>query len=356
MPYSRPISRIRHQVFSSCGLPIDRVRPSHRNGALRRVLALLLVVWAASPALAAEDQPSGEALEPSPAAAAELLAAERWSDAEKMLRALLAEDSSQPGLWMSLGIAELRQGDAEAALAAYRRAEEAGAGNLQVAYRSAAAHAARGDLDAAFAALSSALDAGFPLPDRLRADADLATLRDDPRFAEMVQRAEVNARPCAFDETYDQFDFWIGSWDVYAPGGQLAGRNLIERVESGCALSERWKSATGGTGRSLNFYDPGLGAWRQIWIDGRGGVIDVSGSLVDGAMRFTGEHRYPDGRRAPYRMTFTPNEDGTVRQLIEESADGGETFFVGFDGLYRPVDEPPAVPAPEPKADGEDAS
>ena len=67
------------------------------------------------------------------------------------------------------------------------------------------------------------------------------------------------------------------------------------------------------------------------------------------AMRFEGEHRYPDGRRAPYRMTFTPNEDGTVRQLIEESADGGETFAVGFDGLYKPEVVEESDPAEDPE-------
>ena len=35
------------------------------------------------------------------------------------------------------------------------------------------------------------------------------------------------------------------------------------------------------------------------------------------------------------RITWTPNKDGTVRQLWEASTDQGKTWQVAFDGLYR---------------------
>jgi hypothetical protein len=41
-----------------------------------------------------------------------------------------------------------------------------------------------------------------------------------------------------------------------------------------------------------------------------------------------------DGPAAHQRMTFTPNPDGSVRQLIEMSEDGSN-WNVGFDGVYR---------------------
>jgi len=43
----------------------------------------------------------------------------------------------------------------------------------------------------------------------------------------------------------------------------------------------------------------------------------------------------PDGqvRKTLGRMTFFP-QDGTVRQLWEQSVDGGKTWSVAFDGLY----------------------
>ena len=36
------------------------------------------------------------------------------------------------------------------------------------------------------------------------------------------------------------------------------------------------------------------------------------------------------------RVTWTPNEDGSVRQFWESSTDNGDTWSVAFDGLYTP--------------------
>jgi len=66
---------------------------------------------------------------------------------------------------------------------------------------------------------------------------------------------------CAASEAH-QFDFWIGRWTV-TQNGKLAGHSHIERILGGCALLENWSSASGGAGKSLNFFDSGDGAWHQ---------------------------------------------------------------------------------------------
>jgi len=35
------------------------------------------------------------------------------------------------------------------------------------------------------------------------------------------------------------------------------------------------------------------------------------------------------------RISWTPNDDGTVRQLWESSEDGGKTWTTAFDGRYE---------------------
>ena len=56
------------------------------------------------------------------------------------------------------------------------------------------------------------------------------------------------------------------------------------------------------------------------------------------------------GQRQRDRITWTPNGDGTVRQLWESSTDGGATWSVAFDGTYRhapaarPAQAAPATP------------
>lgn len=142
------------------------------------------------------------------------------------------------------------------------------------------------------------------------------------------------ARPCADGGVYNQFDFWVGYWDVFNPQGQQAGTNRIEKTQGGCMLLENWTSVRGGTGTSMNFYNPVTEKWIQIWTDPQGTVIDVEGEFRDGAMSFEGTHYYPDGHTELYRMTFTPNEDGSVQQFIQQSRDDGESWYVWFNGRY----------------------
>jgi len=48
------------------------------------------------------------------------------------------------------------------------------------------------------------------------------------------------ASHCASAE-YRQFDFGVGTWDVYPTGGsELVAHSLIESVYNGCGLRENW--------------------------------------------------------------------------------------------------------------------
>lgn len=130
------------------------------------------------------------------------------------------------------------------------------------------------------------------------------------------------------------FDFWIGEWVVALADGREAGRNRIEREQGGCVLVERWQGAQGGTGVSLNFYDPAAEVWRQVWISPQT-QIDVSGGLVDGSMVLEGTITYlKDSRTHPFRGTWTPLEDGRVRQFFEEAPEPGQ-WTPWFEGFYR---------------------
>ena len=141
-------------------------------------------------------------------------------------------------------------------------------------------------------------------------------------------------KPCEASEQR-AFDFWIGDWSVTNPKGTIVGTNVISRAHKGCALIERWTSARGGTGSSTNYWDREKKKWVQLWVDGTGGVIHLEGNLVGAAMVLDGSYVEASGKRSRLRGTWTPNEDGSVRQLFEQSADGGKTWSVWFDGLYR---------------------
>jgi hypothetical protein len=134
-----------------------------------------------------------------------------------------------------------------------------------------------------------------------------------------------------------QFDFWVGNWEVTA-GGKVAGHNHIESILGGRALRETWRGAGGYNGTSTNIHDVTTKTWKQFWVDNSGLVLLLEGGLVDGRMVMSGTRIDRDGQSVIDRITWTPNEDGTVSQFWETSIDEGETWEVSFDGLYRKLE------------------
>lgn len=132
-----------------------------------------------------------------------------------------------------------------------------------------------------------------------------------------------------------QFDFWAGEWNVQdASDGRPAGTNSITRILGGCVLLESWRGTSGMEGTSFNIYDRADGAWHQTWVDSHGTRLDLAGGLRDGRMVLEGADRKgPGGRRVRDRITWTPLPN-SVRQLWEQSADGGVTWTTAFDGIY----------------------
>ncbi|HEY2344876.1 MAG TPA: hypothetical protein VGH80_03215 [Xanthomonadaceae bacterium] len=141
---------------------------------------------------------------------------------------------------------------------------------------------------------------------------------------------------CAAAESR-QFDFWIGEWEVSADG-KHAGRSRIQSILGGCAILENWSGASGNEGKSLNTWNAAATRWEQYWVDGSGTPLHLIGGIVDGRMVLSGRQSVPDpqtGRIRIDRITWTPNADGSVRQLWESSDDDGGSWTTSFDGLYR---------------------
>jgi hypothetical protein len=148
---------------------------------------------------------------------------------------------------------------------------------------------------------------------------------------------------CRGEPRSDDFDYWLGVWDVRphgAPAGTPASRNRITLEQDGCVLQEHWRSAPRGpnggyTGTSFTTFDRARGVWHQTWVDNTGsvavmeGATDAAGDLVLHAIPMPG-----DQDTAQRRMTFRRQPDGTVRQLVERSTDGGSTWRTTIDLVY----------------------
>ena len=146
--------------------------------------------------------------------------------------------------------------------------------------------------------------------------------------------AQLQTRPSCDAAGHRAFDFWIGEWTVANPRGTVVGTSRIEAILDGCAIYESWTGSTGSHGHSLNIYDRASGRWHQTWVDNGGMLLKLEGGLEGNAMVLSGVLPGANGV-ALQRITWTPNQDGTVRQHWESSDDEGETWGTLFDGLYR---------------------
>ncbi|HEV7659742.1 MAG TPA: hypothetical protein VGO55_07840 [Allosphingosinicella sp.] len=156
-------------------------------------------------------------------------------------------------------------------------------------------------------------------------------------LAALAAQAPTAAAPpaCAAAE-HRQFDFWVGRWDVYPTGTErLVAHSLIERLYGDCVIRESWMPLRGGGGSSLNSWRPGERRWRQLWADSANSWAEFSGGLEGEAMvLIAGEGRTRS------RMTYSRQPGGAVRQLVEQTNDGGATWAAQYDFTYRPAAAP----------------
>lgn len=290
----------------------------------RRFAACLGLVFVAHSALAQ-----------SAADAQKLFDAEQWGPAAEAYSKVVAADPKNGDAWFHLGVAERNLERYAESVAALEKAMDNGFLKMRCHTALGITRAQAGDTKGAFHDLDLAVDQGLPAQ-VLETHPGLAPLRDDPRMAALRKKAQEKSRPCEHDARYRAFDFWVGDWDVYQ-GAQQIGHNRIEKILAGCALQENWTDGYGSSGKSLNYFDPAAGKWKQNWVDETGGVVWYEGEVKDGEMRYAGENIAANGTKQLTHCRLTPMPDGTVHHVIETSADGGKTWSKGFDAIYRPA-------------------
>ncbi len=127
---------------------------------------------------------------------AELLGAEepylagRWAEAEAAYAAYLRENPANAFAWNRLGTSQLQQKKYPEAVESLARAIETGGGTGIDYYNLACAQALSGKPDAALDSIERAIASGFRRRAQYETDADLASLRDLPRFKARVQPLE----------------------------------------------------------------------------------------------------------------------------------------------------------------------
>jgi len=296
----------------------------------RLAILLATLAWRAD---ATQQSSNNDALAAEAGAAYD---AKDWARAVKLYAQLSQSPEAPPRVWLRLGASERELGRYDDALAAFDRANAAGAA-LFGEYGEAAVYTAMKQLDKAFEHLEKAVQQGYGQPEVMSSDPHLAALRSDPRFAKLLEQAKKNQRPCAYTAENRQFDFWLGEWSVTTTQGAVpAGDSRIELILEDCVVQENWKSQNSPySGKSYNIYNQALKRWEQYWVDNTGGNIFFYGGLKDGVLDYwTDEIPQPSGPALKRHLQFIPMGPDRVRQFSRGSTDGGKTWNVEYDFTY----------------------
>lgn len=212
------------------------------------------------------------------------------------------------------------------AAAAYQEIAGREPGNALAQIRLARSLAASGDATGALGALQAWFGSGSGSYQTAMSLPEFRFLHDDPRFIAMMEPL----KPCQSPE-FREFDFWLGDWNVESPASPgSVSRNRITSINGGCTIHESYTTPLGYEGTSLNFYDAARKVWHQTWIDNQGGAAYLEGGL-QGKEMVLSTNTDP---QAVNRITWTPLDDGRVRQHWEATADGGKSWTTVFDGYY----------------------
>ncbi|TCP21901.1 hypothetical protein EV195_11514 [Tenacibaculum skagerrakense] len=147
--------------------------------------------------------------------------------------------------------------------------------------------------------------------------------------------AQNTTSPCSSPE-YQQFDFWVGNWNVYNTKNQLIGENNIVTMPNACTIQENWKSQNGKSlGTSYSYYDISDKQWHQLWIDNKGFVLETSGSFKDNKMILKSNLIESPKGKYYNQITWVKNSDGTVTQIWDYVSPEGKIIQQAFKGIYK---------------------
>ncbi|UII30412.1 tetratricopeptide repeat protein [Fulvivirga ulvae] len=260
----------------------------------------------------------------------------RYDLASKNYLKYLKENSKDSTAWYNLGISAMNLKEYDEAIDYLKKAQNLNYPFSFTNYSVAKTYALNNENELAIQTLQAGADNGAAAYKKISEEVAFDKIRSMEEYKKAIAKIKLNAYPCLKDEKRRHFDFWLGEWDVYARG-QKAGENSITLADGGCVIHESYTTAGNYSGQSMNYYDPIDQKWHQHWVGATGDTYNyIETDKSKGMLQFKSQFMNQQGEISISRMTFTLNEDGTVRQLMESSTDNGITWQIAFDGLYKP--------------------
>jgi tetratricopeptide (TPR) repeat protein len=263
-----------------------------------------------------------------------LLKEKKYEEAVTAYNDILKTDEDNTMAWYNLASAEYNLKYYDNAITAYQNAMKNLAGPI-VRYNIACAYALNGNKEMALKYLQEAADKGFAQYQLMASDNDLAGIKNAKKFSEIMEQVKKNGNPCLARDEYNQFNFWVGKWDVINPAGQHAGDSEIDIMNNGCTVVENWYGSGNFQGKSFNYFDTTDNYWHQFWINQNAQKTTYEGKLENGNMVFYSYDHVKDNNN-PFlrRLTFFNLGPNKVRQYSERSTDDGKTWSVEYDFTY----------------------
>lgn len=138
----------------------------------------------------------------------------------------------------------------------------------------------------------------------------------------------------------DQFDFWVGTWELTGrsrttPGKDVwtdtRAKNVITKTLKSRVIEENF-SMTGFSGQSWSVYNPTSKQWQQTWVDDSGSYLLLVGGYAAGKMILT-QTNTPPGVKM--RMVFSNIKKDSFKWDWQSSRDAGKTWETQWELNYK---------------------
>lgn len=275
-------------------------------------------------------------------AAKAAFAAQEWKEAERLFTRLVVTNDTDADSQYHLGVSRIRLSEYKTAEAPLLRSLALKFNVADTNFFLAGVYAQMERTSLAMKYLEAAVIAGFDDLKEASTEPSLEPIRDSAGFRSLLHRIEF---PALNLPGGDALEFWVGEWDYFTANGKRGGWTVVVREAKGFALREGWTNIDGSRGTSLYTFLAAEKKWKQIWTSDAGWITEKIGTPVKGGIRFEGSSTYPDGTKTMDRESLMILGKDRVRQVIEQSADGGKSWTEVADGTFirrRPATAPVA--------------